>query len=167
MPEARPRPRYEGSLQVIYDIFLYPLVQNANPDFHKQPRDRGQFLDDVFGPEERQILNWITYRDFPLPGLYYAAGNVKLQGVGFNKIKAGSVITSRHVVGSPTVDVEFYALGKEHVFCLDIQQWTWISYPKRFMRRITEDDLRHWREFIQVEKRDPEKECFYEWLRKI
>lgn len=136
------RPIDEGSMRKIYDLFIVPLLSN------NLFQDGNRFLESIFRVDQRTINHWVATEDFFMPGLYRAAPMVKIQGTGYNKIKAGSGLLSRKDEDDPTIDVEFMAGPgqQDQVFCLETLEWEWVL---RYLRPTTPDDLFQFKDYVR------------------
>lgn len=123
MPKKpRPEPHTQGMMGQIYTWFIGPLICNHKP--HQMEIDA--FMEQLFDFKNRDITRYVAKNDFVLPGLYYSAPLMKVQGVGYRDVKAGTELYVRKDARSPnTIDVEFFGGqgGKDQVFALDKSQW--------------------------------------------
>jgi hypothetical protein len=123
MPKkARPRPLDEGPLKNIYEWFFQPIVEK----YAEEDQTAHSFLEELFDVDHRHIEQYQCVKLFKMPGLYYAAARVKLQGAGPRRITRGTLLMVRQDDRSQDVDVEFTAAGEDHVFCLTQSEWEWV-----------------------------------------
>lgn len=124
--KKRPEPHTQGELATLYKYFFGRFF-HLKPD-NQELRD---FLDEVvFNLKTRDIVRYEARRDFTMPGLYYAASLVKIQGIGYRQVKAGTELFVRKDATTPeAIDVEFMGGqgGKDQVFCLTGSQWNSIA----------------------------------------
>lgn len=107
MPKKpRPDPYSEGSVAYIWKHFLGPLLQYKPFDM-----DMKAFLEDtVFDIKHREIMRYRAKQPFTMPGLYYAAPMMRVQGLGYRHINEGTEMFVRFDARNPdSVDVEYNA----------------------------------------------------------
>lgn len=107
----------------IFRYFLAPLSRFKVPEI-----DMGMHWDCLFNAGSRHIYVFKAKKTFDLPGLYYLAGNVKVQGVGPRHVKRGEYLFVRVDATDPNhIDVEHSIRNEEHVFALNSSEWGWIK----------------------------------------
>lgn len=118
---ARPKPLDEGPLKDIYNWFFKPIVER----FGDPESSAHSFMEKLFDVDHRKIEQYQAVKQFRMPGLYYAAARVKLQGVGVRRVTRGTFIMARIDDKSPGIDVEFFGGrgGRELVFHLTPAEW--------------------------------------------
>lgn len=114
-------PWNEGSLSEIYRLFFGKLTQYKPHEMTLQ-----EWNEVLFDVKNRDIQMFEAKKAFKMPGLYYTAPLVKIQGLGFRDIPERTILFARTDSRSDTVDVECFAgQGKKDlVFCLTTQEWT-------------------------------------------
>lgn len=126
MPKrARPKPLDEGSLGQIYELFFKPLVQQ----YSEEEQSADSFMEELFRPDLRPISQWKVVKNFKMPGLYYDAASVKVQGIGYRKMALKTIVMARIDERDETVDIEFFGGPgkKDQVFCLTKLEWEWVK----------------------------------------
>ena len=107
---------------LIYKWFVGPLVVKQKP----KNMEIDAFMEHIFDFKNRDITRYVATRDLVIPGLYYSAPLMKVQGIGYRHISAGQEIYVRRDARAPdTVDVEFFGGqgGKDQVFALSLSEW--------------------------------------------
>lgn len=118
----RPNPFSEGDLQVIYEKFFKKIVE----EFCPEDRSHKEFLEDLFDVDHTIIKKWKVKQSFVMPGLFHAAANVKIQGIGYRKVARYGVLISRENDRFPdVVTVDFLSRldGTELVYSLNASEW--------------------------------------------
>lgn len=120
-PPYRADPFDEGAIQDLYRYFFGRLI-------HYKPEGLSikDWMEEVFGVKYRDISCYVCTKPFIMPGLFYAAGAVKVQGMGYRYVEPGDQLYVRQDVRSPdSVDVEINSgQGKRtQVFNMDGLQW--------------------------------------------
>jgi hypothetical protein len=136
--KKRPDPYTQGVMAKIYEWFVGPLVIKHKP--HQQSIN--EFLEQTFDFKNREIIRYVATRDFVLPGLYYSAPLMKVQGIGYRDIKQGTELWVRKDARVPdTVDVEFMGGqgGKDQVFALSRSEWDWAALNLEEAERVRRD----------------------------
>jgi hypothetical protein len=127
--KPRPEPFSEGSIADIYKLFFGKLI------FYKpESMSIQEWMEHLFDFANRDIIRFVAVRPFSLPGLYYAAGSKKVQGMGYRKVELGDVLWVRLDARNPdTIDVEIFSGqgNKDQVFALDALQWEWTKLHLR------------------------------------
>lgn len=124
--KPRPDPITQGSLANIYKWFIGPLVLNQKPE----RQDMREFMEMIFDFKNREIVRYVAKRDFVCPGLLYLAPAMKVQGIGYRDVKAGTELWVRKDARNPdSIDVEFMGGqgGKDLVYQLTLSEWRWVS----------------------------------------
>jgi hypothetical protein len=119
----RANPMEQGVAKQIYQWFIGRLV------FHKpEAMSIRDWLEHIFHTKHRGIERYRVRKPFRMPGLYYAAGAVKVQGLGYRDIKDKMVLLVRTDDREPFVDVEVHAGqgNKDQVFQLTSSEWGWV-----------------------------------------
>lgn len=121
----RPEPITEGCLADIYKWFFGKLI------FLKpEATTIGDWMEQLFDSKNRDVIRFVVKKNFTMPGLYYAASNIKYQGIGYRKVKRKEELWVRTDAHEPNrVDIEW--LGgqgqKDQVFCLTASEWGWVK----------------------------------------
>lgn len=132
--KPRPDPITQGSYREIYEKFFGPLIQYKPP--HYSIKD---WLEELFHFRHRDIVRYVAKRSFTLPGLYYLAPLMPVQGIGFRSVKEGDELFVRTDARTPdVVDVEFHGGqgGKEQVFRLTASEWGWTKLRLEEAERV-------------------------------
>ncbi len=113
-------PWNEGSLSDIYKLFFGKLTQYKPHEMTLQ-----EWNETLFDVKNRDIQMYEATKAFKMPGLYYVAPLVKIQGLGFRAIPEKTILFARTETRSENVDVEVFAgQGKKDlVFCLTNNEW--------------------------------------------
>lgn len=131
MKKQKPHPLTEGCLATIYKRFLAPLVRYKHPDM-----DLHSFWEHLFHAEERQIQRFRVDRPFKMPGLFYTAPTIKVQGIGERNVKEGDVLFVRTDSLTPNqIDVEWLKPGQDYVYELTSSEWGLIKLKCTLMER--------------------------------
>lgn len=105
MPK-KPRidPFSEGSVAYMWKHFFGPMLQYKPHDM-----DMKAFLEDVvFDIKHREIIRYKARESFVMPGLLYVAPMVRIQGLGYRDVAAGTELFVRFDARNPeSVDIEF------------------------------------------------------------
>ncbi len=119
----RPEPFTEGSLADIYKWFFGKL-NFLKPESYTL-KDWEEHLFDL---KNRDITRFSVTKPFKMPGLYYMAGALPIQGLGYRAMKAGDILWVRTDERTKKADVEVHVGQgqKEQVFELDESQWGWV-----------------------------------------
>lgn len=130
--KPRPDPFSEGVISLIYKWFFGPLI------FYK-PHDMAikEWLEYLFDVKNREITRYRVTKPFTVPGLYYSAPLVKVQGIGYRELKEDDILWVRRDARNPdTIDVEFMGgQGRaDQVFALNSSQWGFVQL------HVTEDE---------------------------
>jgi hypothetical protein len=119
----RPEPCTEGSLAEIYRWFFGKL-NFLKPEMFTL-KDWEEHLFDI---KNRDITRFSVKKPFKLPGLYYMAGALKIQGLGYRQMKTGDILWVRTDERTKKADVEVLAGQgqKDQVFELNESEWGWV-----------------------------------------
>lgn len=133
--QVRVDPFSEGSLAQIYKLYFGRLI------FFK-PTDTpiADWLEELFDVKHREITRYRANHEFTLPGLQYIAPTVKIQGVGYRRIRQDQELWVRTDSRAPdAVDVEVFAGQGEAdtVYALTRAEWDWVS---RFCTNVEEEE---------------------------
>jgi hypothetical protein len=121
----RPEPLSEGSLADIYRHFLGPLIR-----YKPNSLSIKDWMEVIFDSSNRDVTRYVCKAAFKMPGLYYAAAGVKVQGIGYRQVEPGTVLWVRMDARQPdVVDVELFTGqgGKDQIFCLTRSEWSWVA----------------------------------------
>jgi hypothetical protein len=115
----------QGSAPALLDLFIsaYIRVKPDNVPAH-------DWLDEIFCVKERDITRYVARRRFDLPGLFMCTPHEGIQGIGYRKVKAGSVLFVRRDSRTPDmIDVEYLGgPGKaDQVFRLTLLEFNRIA----------------------------------------
>lgn len=124
--KPRPEPYTQGAMGTIYRLFFGPIIQNHKP----KQMEIDAFMEELFDFKNRDITRYVARRHFVLPGLYRLAPNMKVQGIGYRDVKAGTEVFVRRDARNPdTIDVEFMGGqgGKDQVFALSLSEWNHVA----------------------------------------
>jgi hypothetical protein len=131
--KPRPEPFSEGSITEIYKYFFGPLI-------HYKPAlmPIKDWMEILFDLKNREITRYLVERPFHMPGLYYSAPAMKVQGIGYRDVKPDSIIWVRKDARNPDqIDVEF--LGgqgkKDQMFQLTEHEWDYVALHCREAER--------------------------------
>jgi hypothetical protein len=129
----RPAPASQGSLSDIYKLF-FGRLHHLKPDV----MSLGEWMEYLFDYKNRDIARFVATKEFTMPGLFYTAGSVKVQGLGYRQVPEGAALLVRSDDRTNTVDVDWMGGQgeKEQVFCLSASEWGWVKlHLKREERR--------------------------------
>ena len=116
----------QGSLKQIFDFFFKKLLIR----YRRENQSAQEYLEDLFDVDNRNISMWQARRQFKMPGLYYIAGNIKVQGIGYRQVEKETILWLREDNRNKNyLDIEFLGgVGKEsHVFCITSSEWNKIK----------------------------------------
>lgn len=119
--KPRPDPYSQGSLKIIYEHFFGPLIRYKPQDY--SIRD---WMDVLFDLKNRDVVRYTAKKAFMMPGHFYAAPLMKVQGLGSRDVKPGTELYVRKDAHNPDViDVEFQGGqgGANQVFALTAPEW--------------------------------------------
>ena len=112
------KPRSRGAAGEIIKRILGPLTR-----WKPNGMDVGMFWDELFHLSERSITFCKARRNFRMPGLYYEAPTVKIQGIGDRVVRKNSSIFIRTDTRRPGfVDIEIAEVDSSRVFSLTTMQ---------------------------------------------
>jgi hypothetical protein len=121
--KARQVPMLQGSLADIDKWFFKPLM------VYKPPQSSiNEWYEFLFDFANRDIVRYVAQKEFVLPGILYLAPLMKVQGLGYRKVSAGTELYVRKDARHPDIiDVEVHSGqgNKEQVFCLTASEWGW------------------------------------------
>lgn len=112
-----PKPIEQGSLKLISDLFIAPLLKYKPPS-----RSLSAWLGDIFCVDTRSIERYVTTKRLVIRGNLYRLASRPVQGIGYNEVAKDTVVFVRIDETKPDfVDVEVYAGQgqKEQVFQVD------------------------------------------------
>jgi hypothetical protein len=134
-------PFQEGSLAEIYKIFFGKLVI-----YKPETMSLQEWNEELFDVKNRDIAVMEATEAFRMPGLYYAAPLVKIQGIGFRDIPARAICFVRTDSRSDTIDVEVFAGPgkKDSVFALTTSEWNSIA---AYLKPMVKKGRQHRREY--------------------
>ncbi len=120
----RPEPFTEGSLKNIYKYFFGKLNFLKPDNFTLK-----DWEEHLFDLSHRDISRFKVRKYFKLPGLYYMAGSLPIQGLGYRDMKPGDILIVRTDERTKITDVETFAGQgkKDQVFQLNESQWGWVK----------------------------------------
>jgi hypothetical protein len=121
--KVRPDPLTEGSLMNIYQWFFAPLV-------HYKPAEMPikDWMELLFDFRNRDIVRYVATKPFKMPGLFYQAANIKVQGMGYRKVAVGDAMWVRHDARNPrVVDIEVQTGAGDQVFQLTSSEFNRIG----------------------------------------
>lgn len=112
--KKRVDPLEEGSLKDIFKLILGPFTV-----FKPAEMTVSEWFEFLFHTKYRDITRYQVMRPFRMPGLYYTAPTVKVQGIGTRDVPAGAFLFVRTDTRFPdTNDVQW--VGREdRQFCLN------------------------------------------------
>jgi hypothetical protein len=123
--KPRPEPFSEGSIAEIYRLFFGRLIF-LKPDAFTIK----DWLEHLFDFSNRDIIRYEAEKEFEIPGHFYAAPSVKVQGIGYRTVKPGTELHARTDARRPdSIDVEFQGGqgGAIQVFALSPSEWEWVK----------------------------------------
>jgi hypothetical protein len=98
----RPDPISEGSIADIYRLFFGKLIQYKPP--YLSIKD---WMEELFDSRNRDITRYVATKAFKMPGLFYEAPLVKVQGVGHRQMNEQAELWVRRNARLPhSIDVE-------------------------------------------------------------
>lgn len=116
------RKKKDSAAQTILRRFLAPFSRYKKPD-----QDLGQFWDVLFGADDkRDLLTFRAKKPLRLPGLYFVADNMRIQGIGPRDVKKGELLIARVNLETGAADVEHSVKMRENVFALTSTAWNWL-----------------------------------------
>lgn len=114
-----PHPLTEGHIGLIFQKFIQPLTR-----YKPEGMDLKHWWDWLFHVEERTITRYLVTKGFQMPGLLCPAPLMKVQGIGFRRVKAGDTLWVRtDSVVPDQVDIEWHGAGRQQIFCLNSTEW--------------------------------------------
>lgn len=119
--KKRPDPFSEGSMAIIYEMFIKPLMS-----YKPENMSFREWLDDVyFNYKTVDITQYQVRVPFKMPGLFYLRSLLKIQGYGYRDVQEGTILMVRKDSTKDTYDVEFFGGpgGQEQVFELTESEW--------------------------------------------
>ncbi len=112
----------DTAAQTILRRILAPLSR-----YKQQDQDLGQFWDCLFGADDkRDLLTFRARRSLRLPGLYFTADNIRVQGIGPRDVGKGEMIYARVYLETGAADVEHTVGHRSNVFSLTSTEWNWL-----------------------------------------
>ena len=112
----------QGSIGQIFKHFIGPLIR-----YKPHTWDLAKWFEAVFHNDTRAIERFVVVKPFSMPGLKCAAPHVKVQGIGYRKVRRGDILYVRTDSTNPNqIDVEWLAKSRADLFQLDSTQWGWV-----------------------------------------
>lgn len=108
----------EPAAKTILRRFLAPLSR-----FKHMEQDMGQHWDAIFAVDRHDVETFRARSAFRMPGLYYVAGSIKVQGIGPRDVNKGELFYVRIDSETGAADVEHSISNQENVFSLTSSEW--------------------------------------------